>query len=295
MNNAITLVLDGRLNASLDWKSSRAEALQAVEKGFKIFWDINLGLFDQLKHPLTSNSQYLALVLSLEHFRDTLFKDFREHTVGLNLYRGPLDFSTQLDWNGENLTHLQGWLHDNSIPCGPLLNISAVDKNLVAFFSRDTGVEYLRLLANVLPDALNLYVTLEVSDQDDRLRQAFLSHRECYGRIVPQLMRSTLLTAPEATLAILLPSYKINRFDDANELRDALDYLSHQNIPYRLIPEELLISEWEGLDSIFVAPKSLSPTGKRKLQGFCAAGGCVVSLGEPIGVACEISWQEFRK
>lgn len=295
MNETILLVLDGRLNASLDWKASRDQAVEAVEKGFKIFWDVELGLFSQLKHPLTSNSQYLALVLSLEHFRDTLFKEFRAHTLGLNLYRGPLDFSSQLHWDEGMLNNLQAWLQDNFFSSNSVLSVSEVDKGLLALFCRDTGTDYLRLLASVLPDSLELSVTLEVCAQHDRLLQALLTHRECYGRIVPNLLYSTLLTAPDATHAIVLPSYKINRFNELNRLRSVLDYLSDRNIPYRLIPEESLISEWDGLDIIFVAPTTLNPAGKRKLQGFCAAGGCVVSLGQNIGLSHEISWEEFQK
>ncbi len=43
----------------------------------------------------------------------------------------------------------------------------------------------------------------------------------------------------------------------------------------RVIPEELLIYEWEGVDELIV-PQSISSEGQRKVNGFLAAGGKVL-------------------
>lgn len=293
MSNVIRIPLDGRLSASLDWKAEKKLAIQSIELGNKILWEMDLGLFKGLKHPLTSNSQYLSLVLSLEHFRDTLFKEFQAHTAGLSLYRGPIDFSSELQWDREMLGNLSEWLHDNSDFSEILTSYSQVDKNLLALFARDVGVEYFHLLANALPDSLKPCVSLDAKGEEDRLKQALLSHRECYQPIVPELVNSNLCLDSEALHAIILPSCKINRFDELEKLRVVFDDLTSKNTAYRLIPEEFFVSEWDGLDVVFVLTSALSPAGKRKLQGFCAAGGSVVSFGEKIGLPLEQSFEDL--
>ncbi len=63
-------------------------------------------------------------------------------------------------------------------------------------------------------------------------------------------------------------------------------------IDYRIIPETYLTTEWHGLDYLIVDPDSLSSQGFRKLQGFCAAGGTIVSLGKIMGLPYEILFDE---
>jgi len=57
----------------------------------------------------------------------------------------------------------------------------------------------------------------------------------------------------------------------------------------RLIPEEKLNEEWNGLDRLVVFSEALSPQGKRKLLGFIAAGGTVATIGHPLGLPEEES------
>ena len=51
--NAVVIRLKGGLRASLKWNEGQQQAQSAVETGYKLLWDLDLGLFDQLELPLT--------------------------------------------------------------------------------------------------------------------------------------------------------------------------------------------------------------------------------------------------
>lgn len=84
----------------------------------------------------------------------------------------------------------------------------------------------------------------------------------------------------EAWIGFLLPS-------DKEEPYKALLEKGHR---IRLVEEAFLISEWQGLDYLVVDPEFLNNEAVRKLRGFNAAGGRVVSLGAPLGLIDEIAF-----
>jgi hypothetical protein len=59
------------------------------------------------------------------------------------------------------------------------------------------------------------------------------------------------------------------------ELDAALAHLQQSGKPYRVVAEEYLTAEWDGLDELLVIASSMNPLLQRKLQGFSAAGGTV--------------------
>ena len=105
--NAVRIPLDATLRSDLLWKQERQAAEKYIQQGLRIFWDIHFGLFNL---PIANQPQFLSLSLALEHFRDTLWKEFRQQTVGLCLYRGSANFSLGFVWNEEQLNNLREWL-----------------------------------------------------------------------------------------------------------------------------------------------------------------------------------------
>lgn len=330
--NAVKIAIDGSMKADLSWKEERAAALRYTAHGLKIFWEINLGLFSSLKHPLGNQAQFLSLCLSLEHFRDTLWKEFRTQTVGLCFYRGRLDLSSGFAWDETQIANMQGWLHDrfgnadalarevegerkefSAIMPLDLANRSA-GKRLLSLFCCDAVGEYLDLLANRLPDTLPLFVLFDATGVDDPLLTAQLLHKERYPRLClgvkggrslggelswegSPLAKGTIsrhLSSQSnvpVRIAVCLPSMQQCRQADTLGLNEALAWLQKAQTPFRIIPEGLLTTDWDGLDQIIAVSHGLSPQGKRKLQGFCAAGGEVLTIGAPIGLPQESSWQ----
>ncbi len=93
-----------------------------------------------------------------------------------------------------------------------------------------------------------------------------------------------------AAVGVYLPytdSYKEECWAD---LGNGLELLQEKGITYRLVSEQQLVADWDGLDYLIVSEKSITPLGKRKLLGFCAAGGTIVTIcGEPVNVPHETS------
>ena len=79
--DAVTIHLDGRMQSDLNWKRAKELASQAVEKGYTLMWNMQMGLFQELSQPLVHQAQFLSLTLALEYFRDSLWKEFKLQTL----------------------------------------------------------------------------------------------------------------------------------------------------------------------------------------------------------------------
>src|SRR5262249_14989076 len=159
--NAVRIVLDGKFKADLSWKHEREVALAYITQGFSIFWEIDLGILKSLHHPLGNRTQFMALSLSLEHFCNTLWKEFCKDTVGLCLYRGALDVSQDYLWDEEQDSNLQEWMHDRVK--GVEVDASAVMK----YFCADALGEYLYLLSSKIVGDLPLFLLLDATQVED--------------------------------------------------------------------------------------------------------------------------------
>jgi hypothetical protein len=322
--DAVVISLDGRVQADLDWKKGREQAQIAIEKGYALMWDMQLGLFQGLGQPLTNQTQFLSLTLSLEHFRDTLWKEFKSHTVGLSIFRGSVDFSQGFPWDSHQQQNLKEWLQELSDPRLASLDFAQLQQEvegqqLIRLFCRDVAVEYLSLLATRLPDSLSTYLYLDATalngpllheiqllnpERFDRLLLGLKGHRlpfEAYGWKVPTphgYMGSApaeLPSLPSASIGVCVPSMSFYQAHHYEGLEEGLAALQKRALPFKLIAESQLTSQWDGLDYLLYTPSGLSTQGKRKLQGFCAAGGTAVSTGALLGLPYEMSLADWLK
>lgn len=331
--NCVKILVDGRINSDLDWKDAQAAARKYTEQGLKLFWELDLGLFERLQWPLSDQAQYLALQLSIDHFRDIIWKEFQADTIGLCIYRGDVNFSKQLIWNEQQESSLQGWLKDhfkdtvefnNDIGLSydqftevehHLLGESTQGLKLLNIFCRDVVAEFLALLATRLPDGLQPFVFFDVQAtiQDQTIMLAQLISKERFERfnfgITENIIFLQTLTQPAlgymSRQHLILPSLPprnvgfclplASHFFPKHEncLQLAMREIKNNQISFRLIPEAVLTTEWDGLDFLIVIPSCVSSTGMRKLHGFCAAGGVVVSLGDQIGLSNEQSFSKW--
>lgn len=330
--NAVTLTLDGRSKGDLNWEKERAAALRYISQGLRLFWQMELGLFSELNGSLSDQVQYLALGLSLEHFRESLWKEFHEHSIGISLLRASVDFSFRFPWDDIQEGNLQGWLQDQfqnietfvskteiqtfafSQLSSQLLRQNQKGQQLLSVYCRDVACEYLGLLVSGLPDRLPIFVLLDDTEVKDSLLLSELLNLESYGRIrvafanggrsLPSknsgiISRTPLVfqaSAAKISVGVCLSSLLfLNR-----ELQQAIQYMTEGNISFRIIPEAMLTTEWDGLDYLLIAPESVSSQGWRKLRGFCAAGGTVVSCETPIAtirqrLPHELTFSEWSK
>lgn len=335
--DAVRISLDGKMKADLSWKKEFETAKDYVTQGFKIFWDIDLGLPNLLTHPLSNRAQFLSLSLSLEHFCKTLWREFRKESIGLCLFRGSLDFSKEYPWNEEQLSNLHEWMirlypniedfvNETSIELldfkyltKDLLSGSETGKKLLMYFCRDGFSEYLSLLSAGIPDSLPIFLMLDASNIDDSFLIAQLLNKEYFirfhlgvkgfsvmshegeiaweGNCLEKDVISREIKKPTKSerykLALCLPSGVIYRPSATEALNQALITLHKFTLSFRIISEINLAIEWDELDYLIVDSRFVSFQFKRRLQGFCAAGGSVVYIGAPLGLAEEISFDDW--
>jgi hypothetical protein len=310
---ACTIHIDAGVNSNLDFEKEKRVARGLFEQGLNFAFKIDLGLFSHLKKPLSHKSQYLSLDLALEHFRDTFWGDFQESIDDISLYSGHVDFSKDFIFDEIQILNLQNWLKEHfSTPelfsketamsistfseiTPEILSKCNYGKKLVSFFTRDACLEYIHILAANLPDTMPISIHLDASGIIDPLFFALLTSKEHFHSLKLHTTNGVnyITQEKEANIAICLPSLKSFFPSTLNVLKYAFDLFEERKIPYRVIPEALLISEWDLVDYLFVNPATLNKEGIRKLQGFAAAGGIVVSLAEPIGIPGEILFTEY--
>ncbi|HEV8052520.1 MAG TPA: hypothetical protein VGP47_08495, partial [Parachlamydiaceae bacterium] len=339
--DAVRIKLDGTVKAELSWKLEREAASAYIAQGLRIFWEIDLGLPASLHHALGNRTQFLSLTLSLEHFCNSLWKEFRKETVGLGLYRGSMDFSQDYPWDDEQVLNLQEWLKDQystldafvdethltisdfSLSTIDSMTQSPVGSKLIKCFCRDAVGEYLSLLASRVPDSLPLFLLFDSTQIHDPLLMAQLLTKERYPRFYIAVksmiscmqvlggeigwngtfMEKGMITCEKinqaqierAKLGFCLPRMTLSRPAMLASLNQAIDTLIKRTIPFRVIPEVNLATEWDGLDYLIVDTQHVEIQFKRKLQGFCAAGGTVVTIGQSLGFAHEVSIETFLK
>lgn len=289
--NVVAIKLDGRVSADLDWKAMDEAAQRYCDKGLKLLWKLDLGFFDRLKSPLSNQSQFLSLTLSLEHFRDALWKKFKDQTLGVCLYDGPADFASQLPWDEHLNNNYLAW---GNKALGE--NFQESKSYFQTLFARDAVAEYLTLMANRMPDALQIFLMLNIDSPIDHMLEAQLVNRERFDRfhlIIKNGRLPAQATYQDAAIGICLPGYHLIAPSFYYRLEEVMNELLEKKIPFRIIPESFLINEWDGLDFLIVDPAGLSSQGKRKLQGFCAAGGTVATVGEYLGLTHEISYNDL--
>jgi hypothetical protein len=234
--------LDGRLRSSLDWNHQIQEA-----NGKRVEWFCDLGLFDHLSQPLSNNMQFQSFKLSLEHFVEKIWEKFG--AKGLYLYDGPLVFPSHL------------------------LESPIDDARERALKARDIGADYLNLLTAFLPDDLPLYLRVETTQVSDPFLKQLLLASDPYERI--ELVQAPEVFSKHAPTALCVPE-SLNR--SLEILEEGFKKMEGLGKPWRPIPEGRLTLEWEGLDELYVLAGTQSPEGKRRVQGFQAAGGRVVEI-----------------
>lgn len=286
----VTIPLNATLSSDLHWKAAEEAAEKYVQEGYRLLWNLDLGLFNRLQNPLSNQSQFLSFVLSLEHLRDTLWKKYQERSLGVCLYEGSANFYSQMVWDDQMQSNYLTW----GAECVKE-NFNAANTNFKCLFSRDSAAEYLTLLANRMPDAMPLFLSLSVDPSLSISMEAQLTHRARFERfhLIIKEGRLPSVQKETSTIGVCLPEHQCMDLQVYSELETIFLNLLKQKKAFRVIPEAFLMNEWAGLDYLIVHASGLSAQGRRKLQGFSAASGIVVAVGGLLNLSHEIPYGEF--
>jgi hypothetical protein len=262
MNSVVSVNLPASLQHDLDWSLEKATAEKIAASGKAILWEID---FQWNASSFLSSAAFLAYGRALEEFIK-LSSAFAEQTFGVCLYRGSADFSFFEFSHWED--RFYEWIDELKLPD---VNENAYP-HYFHLFKADLFASYLHRLVSFLPDTMQSFAFFDVDGISSPAfcAQLFSSHRFEHVRVSFEEQDKRL------PLALCLPS---DPYCDRKILArlDAVIYdLKAKGIPFRIICEEKLTEEWDGLDRLIVIPEAESPQCKRKLQGFAAAGGEII-------------------
>lgn len=273
------------LDHDLDWQSQKKLAKQAFERGEQFFCQFDFGLSSSLS--LYEPSYFQSFALAIKHFIDHFWSPYKDSISGISLFEGSLDFLLKNEWKEEYRDNFSEWL-ESETSLDPFLiqnhirDATEWEQHLYSLFKINVFAGYLHRLASHFPDAIQPICSFDVSSlSHPGVIAQFLSK----ARFEHLLLRVTGTSLPlneingvKPNLGVVLPPDGLCDLSVLEELEKIFEALECQKTPFRIIPEVFLTEQWDGVDTLIVIEKGLSAQGKRKLQGFSAAGGKVDCL-----------------
>jgi hypothetical protein len=286
-SNATLLRLPAQLGDDLDWSEERELARQIVASGKSILWEIDLGL-SSFQFTPENSAAFFSFSLAIEEFKANIWPAFQAQTFGAALYRG--DFPS-----AENFP-LASWesnFSNGSSRCYDLCCIQILG-------------EYLHRLVSFLPDPVLPFALIDASRlrSPGKTAQYFSKERFehlhlalkgaeypfsgiCWGE--GQNARGYLGGAPKvkeemstSSLGVYVPKDRYIDISLTQELDRLISQFNEKRILFRMISEEKLTEQWDGIDQLIVPSQAIGEQGRRKLLGFIATGGIVTTFeGDP--------------
>ncbi len=215
----------------LDLSSSSSLQWTEPQTDQKILWELQTDLW---KSPFQDEGEIRAFERAIDHFVDTLYRKFEQQTFGVLIYKGRFDFPRDL------VKSVCARLPDEIFP---FLALDGSDLSFEDFFHQ-LKREELTHFGLILKGGDHPYALPAIGwDQPSPL--GFYSNE--VQEVLPQLRIPLALCQP---------------IEGSFSLPDE---------PCRVIPEQLLIYEWDGVDELITS--TLSEEGRRKVNGFLATGG----------------------
>ena len=312
--NGVVLRVNCAQDSDFQWESVIEMAEEVVANQKWILWELDFH-FQEEKVFLQDSASFFSCGIAIDEFVKTLWEPFKERTIGACLFRGGVDFSKYFVWTEQ---HEQYYL-EKTLERPLLQGKPALESFCKKLFAADVFSEYLHRLASFFPEGLLPFCLLDVSMVESSAELALLLSKERFQHLFLALKRSKIPLgylnweegsclggwigrgAPyfssvlEVNVAVCLPMEE--RVDSV--LIDQLDFVFEElikaQISYRIIPEVYLNEQWDGIDELIVLGSAVSVQGLRKLKGFLAAGGRVVTSGDLLNLSCEISFSEFLR
>lgn len=257
----IIITCDARPSSTLDWRPLRTQALTAIASGKKILWFLDFGLFSELQKPLSDSGQFLNFSHAIDHFKDKIWSEFHKFSLGVALYRGDADYSSQY----HSSEAFAEWCQERKV--------QVEDPLLKQLFARDVCAEYLVQLSQKILGEITTYAIFDHLPEDPLL-QALLTAPDRYEEVQHYFTANKFQwkTEEEKPVGICMPSFSMADPSYLTPYRNLLQEIQD----CKLIPEDQLIAAWHGLDTLYVHKQAISSSGQRKIQGFIAAGGTVI-------------------
>lgn len=212
-----------------------------------ILWELDFSLDLEI---VEDEFRYLALELAVDHFTKTVWPLYEERTFGVALYRGPF-LKPLLD---------------------PLKQLASRLPEVVrpfVFFDTDPILDAETYFRSINQDTLGFLTPI----LKGKMPQAY-----------PYAFPALAWDHPHSSLGIFsdthFPSFPERPLPVAILIPESGEFPVFEG-PVRMIPEQILTHEWEGIDHLIAVSSSVSDRCRRKLRGFQAAGGDVIFIDSP--------------
>ncbi|MCH9624892.1 MAG: hypothetical protein S4CHLAM123_00540 [Chlamydiales bacterium] len=250
--NTVCITLDAQESSLLNWEQDLQRAVLYAQKGYFILWELDLQVCEG---SLEDEGRFKTLQLSVNHFSQTVLPKFLDQTLGVAFFRGEL----QLETRGEVLDYLK-------------LLAAQLPEEVLCFLYLDTSAMQSAALFFQLinQEAFGFFHLFLKGPFVEKYPFAVAQFGWGHSQSVLGCTKSQIsLQSRTVSLGVLLP--------EVFEL-DVMDRLVAElkERPFRVIPENLLTQEWDGLEHLIVLSNFISNRGQRKLLGFSAASGNII-------------------
>lgn len=311
-SNAAIVRLSAKPEDDLDWSQPMESARRLTALGKWVVWEFDFGLGKRAV-DLHDETTFYSYTIAIEEFLTHLWKEFSSETLGVILYRGSSCFN---DWI-VNLKEKFPEEKDAIRKREDLMHAPDEKGTEIPFCLELDSVElfsqYLHRLISFFPDSLPAFVLIDMSISSHAKNALLFSRRRfphihiavrgsnlpisgmrwetggpftgwigTEGPINPLLMLDKI---PHQAVCLPYDQYWDTQFLSC--LDSLLSHLIVSATPFRLICEEKLTEEWNGVDQLILFPDTLTSHGKRMVQGFCAAGGEVIDAATLLSALCK--------
>ncbi|MBI3901033.1 MAG: hypothetical protein HY324_02645 [Chlamydiia bacterium] len=242
------------------------------KEGDPILWNLEL----EIDFPLEEELSFQELRLALIQFTETVWPLYREVSAGISLYQGSADLSQRFYWTPLQEENWEIWKEGKDFSLA----------RLKRFFCADAYAYYFQKLSHALPDETDVFLFFEKEPtlSPGEMLQLLSKERYEHFQVVTKgavegwdgkrLEGKAILPPPSTSTAICLPEEKLLN----DSLLEKVDHLLKElPAPVRVISEPFLQESWEGIDELYVLSGGVSLQGERKLRGFQAAGGVIIT------------------
>lgn len=256
-------------DASLDFTDEIASLHSLIHSGYKIVFDLDFGLFQPGWKGFLHQGYFQSCLFACTHFATTVLPLFQDNCLGAIICR--------LD-----------------LPCSKLDPHASSDGSTSEEFYSEMTSQYLSLLCEPLPHSLAKIILVAADGVQNPAQFSQCVINDCFEGFWLAIRNAPIhsswgvwdskstnrgfigknLPQPSSPPSKAL-MYPTNRVGDTSA---AFNHMQNLNGDYKIIREEALTLEWDGIDELFVPDHPYASATKRALAGFQAAGGKVVLI-----------------
>lgn len=293
--NTLQITLPCDMNSDLDWSRQIELGTLAKELDLQILWYLDFKL-EGLKFSYDHKMQFESLKLGVQTFTSNIYSLFKQNTLGVLFFKGTFSEIAQC------------FKSEQTSQQGSLLQAADIFVDFIGLFLSslsDEVIPFIKISTNKSEDKAFIYRLLSkqrfeyftlITDEKD-FYSSSISTQNTEGSLGYFGSSYQKQTDKLPNLGLLFPSDELfeNTYEKINEVFESLKNTNEKNLLPRLIYETHLIEEIDGIDQLIVFEKGLSDRGRRQVQGFCAAGGEVLTVGALQGFVSERFFEDFLK